>query len=73
MPFKIIFILIGATLEGKNMLWELITRQLILIRGFLCVQKLVYRYRYQHAKDVCPFIACCLTELLQNFIKQYVE
>ena len=26
------------------------------------VQKLVYRYRYQHTKDVCPSIANCITE-----------
>ena len=40
----------------------------LLKRGFLdvetysTVQKLVYRYRYQHTKDVCPFIADCVTE-----------
>ena len=29
----------------------------------LIVERLAYRYKYQHAQDVCPFIAYCVTEL----------
>ena len=30
-------------------------------------QKLVYRYRYHHIKDVSPFIAYCVTEFKTVF------
>ena len=29
---------------------------------YLTVQMLVYRYRYQHIKDVCTCISYCITE-----------
>ena len=66
MPFKIISFLIGATVKGKNMLPKgsiSFTLMLAPLRcGFLdvetysTVQKLAYRNRYEHTKNVCPSI-----------------
>ena len=45
----------------KFKLGNLMENPLFKIRSILF--SLVYWYRYQHTKDVCPFIAYCVTEL----------
>ena len=71
--FKLFSIIIGATLKGKNMLpMGSIFFPLIVVPFKTCFYAEKYYYSLDTDTntlyDVCPFIACCVTEFETVFL-----